>query len=763
MLLRLRRFLDIRPGEGLPLLVTFLYVGVAVASFLLAKSIRNGLFLQEYGAYKLVYVYVGVPIVLAVTVPLFRAVARHVGSLAMHVGSQVFLAANVLAFWYGSRQSDAPWLAAAFYIWVNCYGVIAPVQAWTFANRVFDTRQARRLFGLVGAGASVGAIVGGLMARELVGRVGGAVNLMLVLAVLILSGAVIVGIGWQARRPAHPHVSRPTARFADTLVEIARTPYLRNLSLLVMFVAIVTQWIQFNFSVAAADRFLGDADSLTRFFGTFNFAMGIVALLLQLLVTGPALRKFGIGVTIVMLPLALFFGSALVVLYPVFWALMLSSAFDQGLRFSIDKATFELLYLPLAPELKANAKSAIDVIINRVADAVGGVLLGVATQGFNFVAFALPGLHLGVRGIAAASAVMCLGWVAVALSLKRGYVQAIRESIESYRLDAEQAAAPTLDRETTDFLAGKLTAKDTNEILYALDLFASQHAQTAHPAVRTLVRHPAATVRRRALQILDQAGDVAMVHDAERLLYDSDLGVRTEALLFLAHHANIDPLDRIEKLGDFADFSVQAGLVAFLSRPGRTENLEAARVVLGRMVDSPGPEGVRSRLEAARLLADIPPQFPEALAKLVGDPDPEVARQAMHAVGRLQAAELVPQLVKMLGEGSLAERAGDALASVGQPAVTPLVAALDDPNTPSAARIAIPAVLAQIGTLECRDALLEHLLEPDSLLRFRVIQGLNRLHQSFPDVVVDRDAIKMGLGAEILGHYRSYQILGTAR
>ena len=161
----------------------------------------------------------------------------------MHVGSQVFLAANVLAFWYGSRLSDAPWLAAAFYIWVNCYGVIAPVQAWTFANRVFDTRQARRLFGLVGAGASVGAIVGGLMARELVGRVGGAVNLMLVLAVLILSGAVIVGIGWQARRPARPHVSRPTARFADTLVEIARTPYLRNLSLLVMFVAIVTQWI----------------------------------------------------------------------------------------------------------------------------------------------------------------------------------------------------------------------------------------------------------------------------------------------------------------------------------------------------------------------------------------------------------------------------------------------------------------------------------------------------------------------------------------
>jgi len=63
-------------------------------------------------------------------------------------------------------------LSGVFYVWVNCYGIIAPVQAWTFANMVFDTRQARRLFGLIGSGASLGAIAGGLLARELAKRVG---------------------------------------------------------------------------------------------------------------------------------------------------------------------------------------------------------------------------------------------------------------------------------------------------------------------------------------------------------------------------------------------------------------------------------------------------------------------------------------------------------------------------------------------------------------------------------------------------------------
>ncbi len=68
------------------------------------------------------------------------------------------------------------------------------MQAWSFANSLFDTRQAKRLFGLIGAGASFGAIAGGVMARYLVMPVGGPVNLLLVLAALILLAAVIVTV-----------------------------------------------------------------------------------------------------------------------------------------------------------------------------------------------------------------------------------------------------------------------------------------------------------------------------------------------------------------------------------------------------------------------------------------------------------------------------------------------------------------------------------------------------------------------------------------
>ena len=81
---------------------------------------------------------------------------------------------------------------------------------------------------------------------------------------------------------------------------------------------------------------------------------------------------------------------------------------------------------------------------------------------------------------------------------------------------------------------------------------------------------------------------------------DPDLGVRTEALLYLTEFDNVDPLQRIEALGDFEDFSIQAALVAFLARPGRSQNLDAAKLLLSKMVDAPGEEGRRARLEAAR-------------------------------------------------------------------------------------------------------------------------------------------------------------------
>ena len=99
--------LDVRPGEGRAVVLTFLYVALAVAGFLLAKPIRNGLFLAEYGAYSLVYAYVAVPLVLAVGLPIYGLVSERVGSRAVITGSLVFFGAERPAVLVGVPVSAA--------------------------------------------------------------------------------------------------------------------------------------------------------------------------------------------------------------------------------------------------------------------------------------------------------------------------------------------------------------------------------------------------------------------------------------------------------------------------------------------------------------------------------------------------------------------------------------------------------------------------------------------------------------------------------
>src|SRR5206468_3480873 len=126
--------------------VTFLYIAVVIAAFLLAKAVRNGLFLKQYGPYALAYAYAAVPVALSIFVPVYTRVAARFGQRSVTVWTLAFFAGNVLVFWYLFQFHPARLLPFVFYVWVNCFGIIAPVQAWTFANSLFDTRQAKRLF-----------------------------------------------------------------------------------------------------------------------------------------------------------------------------------------------------------------------------------------------------------------------------------------------------------------------------------------------------------------------------------------------------------------------------------------------------------------------------------------------------------------------------------------------------------------------------------------------------------------------------------------
>jgi HEAT repeat protein len=333
----------------------------------------------------------------------------------------------------------------------------------------------------------------------------------------------------------------------------------------------------------------------------------------------------------------------------------------------------------------------------------------------------------------------------------------LKDSINERRLDVEHAATLVTDRSAAELLAANLSASDPKEILYALSLFEVGGQRTPYPAIRGLLSHPVPQVRQKAIGILSASTDKSVVQDVKKLLKDPDLSVRTAALLYMTHHEPIDPLTMVEGLGDFADFSVRSAVVSFLAVPGETQDLDTAGKILEVMVNP--EEAQQARLEAARLLGELPDHFDPLLSKLLTDPDTQVVREAILSVGKLHKRRLVPDLLDRLAHPDLAAATVQALSSFGERIVGTLRDHLGDPAVPIEVRQQVVLILANMGTQLACNALAGNLLDADSRLRLRIVSALNTLRRLHPELECDAEILETLLSAEILGHYRSYQIL----
>ncbi len=753
----LERALNLRPGDLSRGSLLFLYLLLIIASYTGGKIARDALFLDRFEAVKLPYADIASALLVGVIVAGYLSIARRVSLRDLLVGSLLLFAANCCLFWYLAHYHGTPWLFPVFYVWVGVFGVLAPMQVWTLANYLLTTREAKRIFGVVGAGAISGWIFGGFASRMAVKHFGTESIILGMAACLALCAGVVVII-WRQRQADVLAAGESAAgagteqqpTVLDSLRQIASSPYLLAISALICVSSFVTTFAGWQFK-AIAKEFIPEKNMLALFFSDFQFFAALICLATQMLLTSRALRRFGLGFTLFVVPVAMLGGTIAVLLWGTLLSVVVLKGSDNILRYSLDKSSVELLYLPLASDLKLRVKSFIDTFIWRLGDGLAGLALALFADHLRFSA----------RQVGWANLVLIGGWFAAAAIACRQYVATLKDTIQQHRLDTERQSVAVLDRSTSEILASNLTATDPKEVLYALNLFDVDRGHTVHPAMRGLLEHPAPEVRQKAVSLLAEAGDRSVHKKVEDLLRDPSLEVRTEALLYLTHHGHIDPLVRLQELGDFADFSVRSAMVSFLAKPGETQNLVAARSILAAMVAEPGAEGTRTRLEAARLIGSLPDAFEKELEALLRDPDTEVARHAIRAVGRLRKRRLLPALLDRLGNQDLNEEVVDAMVSLGDAVVGTLRDHLADDDFKAEARALTARALSLIGTLAAGRALMENLLQSDTALRFSVIAALNKLRQARPELELEVQMVETVLAAEIMGHYRSYQILGT--
>ena len=161
----IERALNIHPGDlgrG-TLLSSCLFL--IISSYVTGKVARDALFLGRFQAVQLPYVDMASAALVGVVIAAYVYLSRRVSLRNLLVGSQLFFAANCALFWALAHYYHLAWLFPIFYVWVGIFGVLAPTQMWTLANFALTTREAKRIFGMVGGGAIAGSVFAGFLSK----------------------------------------------------------------------------------------------------------------------------------------------------------------------------------------------------------------------------------------------------------------------------------------------------------------------------------------------------------------------------------------------------------------------------------------------------------------------------------------------------------------------------------------------------------------------------------------------------------------------
>jgi AAA family ATP:ADP antiporter len=412
----LQRIVKVEPREVRAMLWSFAYFFCLLAAYYVLRPLRDEMGVAG-GVRNLHWLFSATFIVMLAAVPVFGAVVARLPRRRFIPLVYHFFVANIAIFWILLSLDVARVEAArVFFVWISVFNLFAVSVFWSFMADLFTSEQGKRLFGFIAAGGSAGALCGPVLTVWLVGAIG-PVNLLVIAAVL-LEAAVAAAMALERVAPERAERSATDVRDATAqapigghalsgFVLLVRSPYLAGIALWVLLLSLAGTFLYFmqaNIVAAASD----DPAVRTRIFASIDLAAGILTLLVQLLVTGRIIQRFGVGRAAAFLPLVFAIGFAALAAVPALALVIAFQALQRTANFALSNPAREVLFTVVDREEKYKAKYLVDGVVFRGGDALSGWM-------FN----GLRAAGLELSAIAALTVPVAAGWIALAVALGR--------------------------------------------------------------------------------------------------------------------------------------------------------------------------------------------------------------------------------------------------------------------------------------------------------------------------------------------------------
>lgn len=671
MLLRLGRLLDVRQGEGRTTLVLFGHLFFFTAAAIVLSAAKNGLFLSAYPAALIPHVIVAGALVTAVFAILFTGLTGGI-SRRLVVEATSGVAALSLVLSRLAFLADPRW-AFALYLWFSIVGALMIALAWGSVGDLLTGRQSRRLMPLLIAGTSVAGMSAGFGLAPAAAAFG-TPDLLLGAAVALVLGAGVLRL---APAPAPSSGEEPDTGFVGRVRKGAFL--IRNHRLLALLAgtmvlsAVIATLVDYQFKAVLQQGY--DRDAITSLFGMVAGAVGFGTLIFQALASRLLFRRWGL-VSGGYVQAALVGVSALIMALSGWIVALATLRFvDEAGRFTLQKSVEQVSVAPYPPGTRRAALTVLGGVLKPLATAFTGLTLMVVAP------------LLGVRGLAAATALNAVALYALFRRHPRLYRRALEEALARHTLhldDAGGGALQVLDREALEVLDRALEADDPALLIFAVSLLRRAPRSEALARLEPLLDADVPEVRAEAA-----AAVVEFVEGSNDPLMERVRGM-------LADETSPDVLLSLLDAAQGMGATAVPLIAAHLDHPDQSVRRRAL-VALARAEGRYGGDRATRRVE--RLLESKEP----------GDRVTGLGAVAILGFGRL--AEPAYRAAREPGTRAAAAAALAALGDDGDPWVLKLV---EDPNLDDGDLAAIATQLADAGHQDGLAALLDVVVERGS-------------------------------------------------
>lgn len=423
----LQRFINVRRGEGRPALAAALFFFCVLSALMLLRPAREALGMQR-GIEAIRWLFVGTVVATLAVNPVFGWLVSRYRRLAFVSATYLFFAFGLLGFYAllvlaPARVGEIS--GQVFYVWFSVFNLFATMLFWALMADRFTLEQSKRLFGPIGVGGTLGAILGPWLASQLAPRLGTPALLPTAAGFLVLA---LTAAFWLMRLPAAGETAENPATMAasaragqhapiggsawEGFGAVARSPYLLGICAYVLIVAVMATLIYFTRLQMVAALGTG-LDMRTLVFARIDMATQVATLVLQALVAGRLMKRLGTSVALALLPLVAALGFIGLAILGSIAALVAFEATFRAVQRGLMRPARETLFTVASRAERYKAKAFIDTVVYRLGD-----LSGAQTEGL------LARLGMGLAALASFALPLALVWIALGIWL--GHAQKAR-------------------------------------------------------------------------------------------------------------------------------------------------------------------------------------------------------------------------------------------------------------------------------------------------------------------------------------------------